>query len=164
MDRLLLTLGTLAFAAIVYALMLKGWRSRQRRQADLPAPPVATPGAARVAGPFAGLYVGTTGAQHWMDRIAVHQLSDRATGTAAVAGDGLHLLRDDLPEVFVPCAATRSVTIETSLAGKVVSTGMLVVTWQLGDREVATAFRADDPADHARLRDALTALLPVETA
>ncbi len=164
MDRVLLTLGTLAFAGVVYALMLKGWRSRQRRQADLPAPPVATPGATVLAGPVAGLYVGTTGSEHWMDRIAVHQLSDRATGTAAVAADGLHLLRDDLPEVFVPAASATAVQVETSLAGKVVSTGMLTVTWQLGERLVTSAFRADDPAHHALLLDALTALLPVETA
>ncbi len=163
MDRVLLTLGTLAFAGVVYALMLKGWRSRQRRQDDVPAPPVATPGAAVLAGPFKGLYVGTTGAEHWMDRIAVHRLSDRATGTATVAADGLHLVRHDLPEVFVPVSLATTVTIEQALAGKVVSTGMLTVTWHLGDRLVTTAFRADDPDHHALLLDALTALLPVET-
>ena len=42
LDRVLLTVGTLLFAATFYALMLKGWRSRQHRQGDLPAPPVAT--------------------------------------------------------------------------------------------------------------------------
>lgn len=162
MDRVLLTLGTLAFAGVVYALMLKGWRARQRRQADVPVPPVAAPGATVLVGPISGLYVGTTGAEHWMDRIAVHRLSDRATGTATVAKDGLHLLRDHLPEVFVPVSLTTSASVETSLAGKVVSTGMLTVTWHLGERLVTTAFRADDPAHHALLLDTLTALLPVE--
>ena len=161
-DRVLLTLGTLAFAVLVYALMLKGWRSRQRRQADLPAPAVPDAGAAVVVGPVPGLFVGTTTAESWLDRIAVHHLSDRARGSLALASDGVHLLRDALDPVLLPTADLRAASIETSLAGKVVSTGMLVVTWQLGDRTLASAFRADDPADHPRLLAALTAQLPVE--
>jgi len=72
-----------------------------------------------------------------------------------VAEDGVHVLRDGLPEVFVPRGDLRAVSVEQSLAGKIVSTGMLVLTWRLGGRELATAFRADDPAAHHRLRDAL---------
>ncbi|TAL12683.1 MAG: transporter, partial [Frankiales bacterium] len=34
--RALYTLATLAIVAWLCLLMLKGWRSRQRRQADLP--------------------------------------------------------------------------------------------------------------------------------
>ena len=162
LERSLLTLGTLAFCAVGYVLMARGWRSRLSRQADVPAPPVSD-GAARVLVDWVpGLYVGTTAAGDWLDRIAVHQLSDRATGELCLAEDGVHVLRDGLPEVFVPRADLRGATIEQSLAGKVVSTGMLVLTWRLGDRELATAFRADDPTAHARLRAALSALVPLE--
>jgi hypothetical protein len=161
MDRLLLTLGTLAFAGIVYALMLRGWRSRQRRQADLPAPATVATGAVLV-GPVAGLYVGTTGAEHWLDRIAVHRLADRATGAVTVTDGGLLVVRDDLPDLFVPRADLRAVSVETSLAGKIISTGLLVVTWRLGTRDLATGFRAEDPAAHAVLRDTLQTLLPLE--
>jgi hypothetical protein len=50
---------------------------------------------------------------------------------------------------------------QTDVAAPPVSdgTGMLVLTWQLGDRELATAFRADDPAAHSRLRIAVTEAL-----
>jgi hypothetical protein len=155
MDRLLLTLGTLAVCLGGYALMARGWRSRLRRQQDVAAPPVSDGTAAVLLDWVPGLYVGTTSAGDWLDRITAHRLSDRATGELCVAADGVHVLRDDLPEVFVPAADLRSVTIEQSLAGKIVSTGMLVLTWQLGDREVATAFRADDPDAHTLVLDAL---------
>lgn len=161
MDRLLLTLGTLAFAGIVYVLMLKGWRSRQTRQAELP-PPATEATGTPLLGPVPGLYVGTTGAEHWLDRIAVHQLADRATGAVTITDGGLLVRRDGLPDLFVPCADLRAVSVETSLAGKIISTGLLVVTWRLGPRDLATGFRAEDPADHARLRDTLQTLLPLE--
>jgi hypothetical protein len=163
-SRIALTAGTLLFAAVFYALMLKGWRGRQRRQADLPEPPVAT-GTARVVVPrVPGLFVGTTSATDWLDRIAVHRLSDRASGALLLAEDGVHVERDGLPELFVPWAAVEGVSLEQALAGKIVSGGMLVVTWRLGARTLASAFRATDHAAHARLRDAITAMLPTDAA
>ncbi|MCW2598729.1 MAG: hypothetical protein JWM02_558 [Frankiales bacterium] len=161
-PRILLTAGTLLFAAVVYALMLKGWRARQRRQSDLPAPPVATGVARSLISATPGLFVGTTCATDWLDRIAVHRLSDRSTASLRVAEDGVHLDRPDLPTIFLPLASITAVSIEQSLAGKVISGGMLVVTWRLGARTLASAFRATDHSAHARLRDAITALLPVE--
>ncbi len=163
--RILLTVGTLVFAGTFYALMLKGWRSRQRRQGDLPAPPTAPQVPARLVVPAVpGLFVGTTGAQDWLDRIAVHHLSDRATAELAVATDGVHLSREGLPELWLALDAVEAASIEQSLAGKVVSGGMLVLTWRLGARTLTSAFRATDHAQHARLRDAIMSLLPVEAA
>ncbi len=161
-SRILLTVGTLLFAAGCYALMLKGWRGRQRRQHGVPAPPAATGGAATLVAATPGLFVGTTGAGDWLDRIAVHHLSDRSAAALVVAEDGVHLDREGLPELYLPWGSIETVTIEQSLAGKVVSGGMLVLTWRLGSRTLASAFRATDHAGHARLRDAITARLPVE--
>ena len=163
MDRLALTLGTLAFAVAVYAAMLKGWRSRRSRQADLPAPPVPRGYAALIKGPVPGLFVGTTGADHWLDRVVVHHLSDRAAAQLSVAEDGVHVDRPGLPELLVPWEGIVSADVETALGGKVVSTGMLLLTWQLGARLVRTAFRADDRDQHAPLLDAITARLPEGT-
>jgi hypothetical protein len=156
MDRLLLTLGTLALALVAYAGMLKGWRSRQQRQSDLPPPPVAVGDAATLAGPVPGLFVGTTSADSWLDRVAAHHLSDRAAGQALVASDGVHLERAGLPELFVPWAQLDRADVETALGGKVVSTGMLVLTWRLGERVLRSAFRADDRAAHPLLLNAIT--------
>lgn len=164
MDRVLLTLGTFALAGVVYLLMLKGWRARQGRQADVPVPPVATGEREGLVPGVPGLYVGTTSATDWLDRIAVHHLADRARAELVVARDGVHLEREGLPDLFVPLADLESATVEQSLAGKVVSGGMLVLTWRLGARRVASAFRADDRAAHVALRDALSALLPVEAS
>jgi hypothetical protein len=161
-SRVLLTAGTVLFAAVFYALMLKGWRSRQRRQGDLPAPPVATGTSPTVLRPEPGLFVGTTSAEDWLDRIAVHRLSDRSSGQLRVAEDGVHVEREGLPELYLPFGSIQAVSLEQSLAGKVISGGMLVVTWRLGARSLASAFRATDHSAHARLRDAITALLPVE--
>ena len=157
MDRILWTATVLAACAAGWALMAKGWRARLARQADVALPPVSDGSAALVLDPVPGLYVGTTSAGDWLDRLTVHQLSDRASGELCLATDGVHLLRDGLPEVFVPTADLRAVSVEPGLAGKIVSTGVLVLTWRLGDRDVATAFRADDPAAHTLVIDTLEA-------
>lgn len=164
MDRFLLTLGTLAFALAVYALMRKGWRSRQRRQVDLPAPHVASGDSEPLFPAVPGLFVGTTSSDDWLDRIAVHGLSHRANGRLLVCGDGVHVEREGLDDVFLPVHELLSAEVEESLAGKVVSGGMLVLTWQLGGRRLASAFRADDRTTHVPLRDAIAALISLEAA
>jgi hypothetical protein len=105
--------------------------------------------------------VGTAAADDWLDRVAVHHLSDRADAELVVARDGLRVRRAGLPELLVPAADLTGASVEEALAGKVMSGGMLVVTWRLGDRLLASAFRADDHAAHARLRDGLTQLVPI---
>jgi hypothetical protein len=165
LERLLLTLGTFAFAALWYALMLKGWRSRQRRQSHLPAPPAAPAVAAPVlAGPVRGLFVGTTSSTDWLDRIAVHSLADRATAALRVAADGVHVAREGLPELYLPFGSIRSVGLGDALAGKVIGKGgLLLVTWQLGDAELTSGFRADDHSLHPHLVDAVSAQLRPHT-
>jgi len=161
LDRVLLTLGTLVFAGVFYALMLKGWRGRQRRQSDLPAPPVATAADSRVVvAATPGLFIGTTVAGAWMDRVAVHHLSDRATAELTLRADGVHFEREGLPELFLPYDAVERAGLEEALAGKVISGGMLAVTWRLGARPLTSGFRATDHAAHARLVGAVNASIP----
>lgn len=162
-ERLLLTLATLAFAAGVSLLMLRGWRSRQRRQADLPAPPPAPPVAGELlVDPVPGLFVGTTFADDWLDRVAVHGLAHRASGSVSVATDGVRFDREGCPELYLSFHAVTSVEVGDALAGKVIGKGgMLLVDWRLGDRVLTSGFRADDHDEHRRLADAITARLPV---
>lgn len=164
MPRLLLTLATLGLAASAYALMLKGWRGRRRRQADLPEPAVPGTDNAVLAGPVAGLFVGTTGADHWLDRVVVHHLSDRATAELAVTGEGVAVARSGLPGLLVPWDRLESADVETALGGKVVTTGMFVLTWRLGERRLRTAFRADARGEHEPLAAAITDRLTVEAS
>ena len=161
--RVLLTVGTLAFAAAFSLLMLKGWRGRQRRQGDLPPPQQPVGDRHVVTAATAGLFVGTTFAGDWLDRVAVHHLSDRATAELVLATDGVHIDREGLPELFIPYAAVASAAIDVALAGKVVSGGLLAITWRLGPRVLTSGFRATDHAAHHRLAAAISSQLPVVT-
>ena len=162
-DRALLTLATLAFLVGVSLLMLWGWRGRQRRQSDLPAPPAApeTVGDVVVAG-MRGLFVGTTFADDWLDRVAVHGLAHRAAGWISVSSDGVRFDREGEADLYLPFDVVRTAQVGDALAGKVIGRGgMLLVDWQLGDRTLTSGFRADDHREHRRLADAITAHLPV---
>jgi len=155
--RAVYTLLTLAAVAGLYALMLKGWRSRQRRQDDLPPPPVATAPLEPLLPAVPGLFIGTTSAQDWLDRIAVHDLGHRASGWLTVATDGVHVEREGLPELYLPYGAVQQAATGDALAGKIVGKdGMLLVDWRLGDRLLTSGFRADDHAEHQRLADAIS--------
>jgi hypothetical protein len=163
MDRLLLTVGFLAAVVLLWLLMLKGWRGRVRRQGDLPPPP-APP---QVAGPVvlpatAGLFVGTTFADDWLDRVAVHDLAHRAAGWLRLTTDGIVVEREGLPDLYVPYDVVEGVSLGDALAGKVIGRGgMVLVDWRLGGRLLTSGFRADDHAVHRRVVDAVTAHLPV---
>lgn len=166
MTRTLLTLATLAVVALLCLLMRKGWRSRQRRQADLPAPPQAPATRGETLLPaVAGLFVGTTTAGDWLDRIAVHALGSRGTGWLTVTTDGVLVERDGLPEVYLPREAIASARPGDALAGKVVGRdGLLLLDWDLGGHRLTSAFRADDHDQHRRLADVITTLLAVPAA
>lgn len=158
-DRFALTAGTLLLVGLLYLLMLRGWRSRQRRQGDLPAPP--TPPAVRgeALGPaVSGLFVGTTFADDWLDRVAVHDLAHRAAGWLVLTTDGVHVEREGLEDLFLPYDVITGASTGDALAGKVVGKqGLLLVEWRLGSRLLTSAFRADDHARHLPLAEAVTA-------
>jgi hypothetical protein len=163
MTRALLTLGTLALVALLCLLMVKGWRARQRRQGDLPPPP--QPPDVRgvvVVGATPGLYVGTTFADDWLDRIAVHDLAHRAAGWLLLTTDGVHVEREGLPDLYLPYDRVVGAATGDALAGKVIGRdGMLLVDWRLGERLVTSGFRADDHGQHDRLVQAIQAQLPI---
>ena len=162
--RALYTLLVLGTVTGIYLLMLKGWRSRQRSQGDLPPPPVATAPLEPLLPAVPGLFVGTTSATSWLDRIAVHDLGHRASGWLTVAADGVHVERDGLPELYLPYSAVQTATTGEALAGKVVGKdGLLLVDWRLGGQVLTSGFRADDHAVHARLVAAINEHL-LETA
>lgn len=162
-DRLLLSLATLAFLFGVTLLMLWGWRGRQRRQSDLPAPPRPPARAGEVVvGQTPGLFVGTTFADDWLDRVAVHRLAHRASGWVNVSDDGVRFDREGEPELYLPFDDVVGAEVGDALAGKVIGKGgMLLVDWRLGDRLLTSGFRADDHSEHGRLADAIRAHLPV---
>ena len=162
-DRVLLTLGTLLFAALVAALMLRGWRRRQRRQSDLPTPPlVLAELGALVVGAVPGLFVGTTSETDWLDRIAVHGLSALSAGELTVHEAGVLVEREGADDLFLPYDVVLAAAPGDALAGRVVGRdGMLLLTWRLGERRLVSGFRAEDHAAHGRVAAAVTGRLPV---
>jgi hypothetical protein len=162
-DRVLLTAGFLLAVVGLWLLMLKGWRGRVRRQGDLPPPPSPPQVPGRVVLPAtAGLFVGTTFAADWLDRVAVHDLAHRSAGWLRLSTDGIHVEREGLPDLYVPYDVVQSVSLGDALAGKVIGReGMVLVDWELGGRLLTSGFRADDHAVHRRIVDAVRAQLPV---
>ena len=157
-------LVTIAAVSMIclYLLMLRGWRSRQRRQGFLPAPPTPSGTAVTVVGAVPGLFVGTTFAGDWLNRVAAHGLCDRASAELSLRSDGVHIDREGATEIYLPYADIDGASVGDKLAGKVMGAGgLLIITWRLGGSVLTSAFRADDHSQHQRLADAIHAHLPV---
>ena len=161
MKAFLGILGTLLVLAAAYYGMFRGWRNRQRRQSDLaPLPPVPQDAAHGVE----GVYVGTTSAGDWMDRIAVHELGVRATADLAVSEAGLIFHRQGATDVFIPADHLTGVRTDRGIAGKVTAekSGLVVVTWTHDGRELDTGFRPRRKADTAALTESIATLIGAE--
>ncbi|WP_410791571.1 hypothetical protein [Kribbella sp. C-35] len=155
-------LGTLLVLAAGYFGMYRGWRNRQSRQADLAPLPEAPPenDSATTRG-IEGVYVATTSAGDWMDRIAVHELGVRATADLAVSEAGLIFHRQGAADVFIPADHLTGVRTDRGIAGKVTAekSGLVVVTWTHDGRELDTGFRPRRKADTAALTASISTLI-----
>ncbi|MFZ2178568.1 MAG: transporter [Rhodococcus sp. (in: high G+C Gram-positive bacteria)] len=148
MERLLWVVGLVVFWALALFLMYVGWRGRARRQNDrigqLPAVPAQL--GQQTISPSTGLYVGSTLAPSWQDRIAVGDLGFRAAGELSRYETGILLERDGASAIWIPQDSIRAIRTERGLAGKVMSKdGVLVIRWELPTgTEIDTGFRGDD--------------------
>lgn len=170
--RALLTGVVVLVIVVTLLLMLRGWRRRGHRQADLPVPsdtplPGVADGPAELPdgdspvrlGPVTGRYLATTSTGDWLDRIVVHGLGVPSRAEVTVRDDGVLVQRTGARDVFVPVGAVRGARLDRAIAGAVYEDGGLVVlTWQLGGHELDTGFRADQPDGHGRLAAALAGL------
>lgn len=160
MDRVLLVAGFLVFWLAMIGLIIWGWKNRQKRQAEsvgtLPAVP-DDPGAVTLPG-CTGLYVGSTFAPSWQNRIAVGDLGYRATGILTRFERGILLERTGESDIWMPHESLRAVRTERGLAGKVMTRdGLLVIRWELPTgTEIDTGFRADDKSVYAQWVDDTT--------
>jgi hypothetical protein len=142
----------LVFLLLLLALMVLGWRRRQRSQAGFPTPlslPEA-PGAETFAAE--AFYVATTVAGEPLNRIAVAGLGYRARATVGVLADGLRLSIPGQPPIYLPAADILSVQKATWAIDRAVEQdGLVVIRWALGEpavdrREVDSYLRVIDPA------------------
>jgi hypothetical protein len=148
MDRILIVIGFIVFWIAMIALIFKGWRGRQKRQAETIGsfPEIPTDLGGTVLEPSTGLYVGSTIAPSWQDRIAVGDIGHRATAELSRHDKGILLERTGESDIWIPAESIRAVRTERALAGKVMSRdGLLVIRWVLpSGTEIDTGFRADD--------------------
>ncbi|MER7788662.1 hypothetical protein [Streptomyces sp. NPDC097640] len=153
--------GLLLFIALVYWLMREGWKWRGTLQGDLPELP--QPPAPDELGParlsLAGRYHGSTTAGQWLDRIVAQGLGTRSRVELTLTVEGLAVVRPGARDFFIPAGSLRGARLDKGIAGKVLAEGgLLVITWQLGDRLIDSGFRSDRAAEHTAWVDALTEL------
>lgn len=158
--------GLLLFVALLYWLMREGWKWRATLQGDLPALPAipdgtddtGTPGEPRLA--LTGRYFGSTTAGQWLDRIVAHGLGTRSRAELTLTEQGVSVVRPGAADFLIPAAALRGARLDKGIAGKVLTEGgLLVITWQHGDRQLDSGFRSDHVAEHAAWAEALNELM-----
>lgn len=150
--------GLLLLVGLVYWLMREGWRWRGTLQGDLPPLPEIPAGPGEPLLTLKGRYHGSTTAGQWLDRIVAHGLGTRSRVELTLTAEGdLDVVRPGATDFRVPAAALRGARLDKGIAGKVLAEGgLLVITWQHGDRLIDSGFRADHAAGHRAWVDALT--------
>ncbi len=147
MERTLWVVGLALLCLLAAWGLWVGWKHRAGRQSGLPDLPVAppTPGEP-VTEPLTGLYVSTTTAGNWQDRVVARGLGIRAQATVRLTADGLFIDRDGAGAIFVPLPNLVGVTTAPGIAGKVMglADGILIIRWRLGETELDSGVRADD--------------------
>ncbi|MFQ6396031.1 transporter [Nocardia sp. KC 131] len=148
MERTLWVVGLLALFVLCVWLMYRGWRNRAARQeasiGELPGVPADC--GAQLLEPTTGIYLGSTIAPSWQDRIAVGDLGFRATAELTRFERGILLERDGATVIWIPQESITAVRTERGHAGKVMTEdGVLVIRWKLPTgTEIDTGFRGDD--------------------
>jgi hypothetical protein len=151
--------GSLIFAAmlviviaVVIQLMLRGWRHRAERQAevlgDLPEAP-DTVGPAIITS--RGLYCGSTVTPNWNERVTAGDLGYRSKAVLTRYPEGIMMQRIRANPIWIPQESITAIRTERGIAGKVVRrNGILAIRWQLPSGvEIDTGFRANHCSEHA---------------
>ncbi|MEU2716402.1 hypothetical protein [Streptomyces sp. NPDC007205] len=152
--------GLLLFIALVYWLMREGWKWRGTLQSDIPELPSAPDETGPVRLSMSGRYHGSTTAGQWLDRIVAHGLGTRSRAELTLTDQGLEVERPGASDFFVPTAALRGARLDKGIAGKVLTEGgLLVVTWELGDKLIDSGFRSDRAAEHTEWVNTLNQMI-----
>lgn len=158
-----------ALAVLGLWAMWHGWRARARRTAALvttvPEVP-ATRGEPRTA-EIEAVYVSSTRAGDWLDRVVAHDLGVRSPALVRVHADGIHLARTGTRDLWVPATSLTAVGTASGQAGKFVGRdGLVVLTWvpdPTTGTPLDTALLVRHDAERTPLLDAARALAAAPT-
>jgi hypothetical protein len=147
MERLILVLVVIAFFLLAVWGMRVGWRRRARAQSVLvpPFPQVPEEPGELLLPEADGLYVSTTTAGNWQDRIVTRGMGLRGRAVLRRYPDGVEVDRAGAPGFWIPAESIVDVKRAGAIAGKVMGTdSLLLITWRLGGVELDTGFRGND--------------------
>ncbi len=141
-----------ALAAVLIAVlirqMLRGWLHRAQRQVELigALPPLPATVGPTLVPATKGLYVGSTIAPSWQNRIAVGDLGFRSKAVLTRYPEGIMLQRKGARPIWIPDESITAIRTERGIAGKVLThDGILAIRWKLpSGTEIDTGFRGDD--------------------
>jgi hypothetical protein len=144
--------GSLIFAAVlvvviavVIQLMMLGWRRRGERQEELIGNLPDMPDEVGTATTtLRGVYVGSTLAPEWNDRITARDMGYRSKAVLSRYPEGILLERIRATPIWIPQESITVVRTERGMAGKVgPRNGILAIRWRLPSGvEIDTGFRA----------------------
>ena len=153
--------GSLVMAGIVAVLiavliqaMMRGWRRRAERQAQLigTLPTLPDIVGTAIVPATKGLYVGSTLAPHWNDRVAVGDLGFRTKAVLTRYPEGIMLQRSGAGPIWIPEESITAIRTERGIAGKAMThEGILAIRWRLpSGTEIDTGFRASDRRQYSQ--------------
>ena len=140
--------------AFLIRQMMRGWLRRAQRQAELigKLPPLPDSVGPAIIPATKGLYVGSTLAPSWLDRVVVGDLGYRAKAVLTRYPEGIMLQRTGAGPIWIPDDSIAAIRTEKGIAGKALThEGILAIRWRLpSGTDIDTGFRADNRADYDR--------------
>jgi hypothetical protein len=134
--------------AVLIRQMMRGWLRRAQRQAEMigTLPPLPETVGPAIVPATRGLYVGSTIAPSWQDRIAVGDLGFRSKAVLTRYPEGVMVQRTGASPIWIPDDAITAIRTERGIAGKALTyDGILAIRWKLpSGTEIDTGFRSDD--------------------
>ena len=157
--------------AFVIQAMMRGWRGRALRQAEMIGllPPVPEAFGSPIVAPTRGVYVGCTLAPDWHDRVAVGDLGYRSKAVLTRYPEGIMVQRSGASPIWIPQESITAIRTERGIVGKVVppglnsrraardrdgqaaaAEGILAIRWRLpSGTEIDLGFRGNDRSEYA---------------